>query len=144
MSIRAKVIYTLSGLLKHNSFAVNALDLPEADGWTKFRIALQGKDTKSMSLVQQMNVLLQIPQSLFAEKPSSFSAPCLFLLLPQLNHKTPILRPQMFSLLTHDLQNRFMPTLMQPISRILPVHPLPSLLSTHSVSTTLQKRLYLL
>jgi hsp70-interacting protein len=42
VTIRAKAIYTLSGLLKHNSPAVKALD---ADGWTKFRGALQGKDT---------------------------------------------------------------------------------------------------
>ncbi|KAF8797550.1 Fes1-domain-containing protein [Phlegmacium glaucopus] len=41
VSIRAKVIYTLSGLLKHNSPAVKALDSPEADGWTKLRVALQ-------------------------------------------------------------------------------------------------------
>ena len=36
----------MSGLLKHNSPAVKALDSPEADGWTKLRVALQGKDTK--------------------------------------------------------------------------------------------------
>lgn len=41
VSIRAKAIYTLSGLLKHNSPAVEALELPETDGWSKLRVALQ-------------------------------------------------------------------------------------------------------
>jgi len=40
-AIRAKAIYTLSGLLKHNAPAVEALGLPEIDGWTKLRNALQ-------------------------------------------------------------------------------------------------------
>lgn len=41
-SLRGKAIYTLSGLLKHNRPAVEALGKPEADGWSKLRIALQG------------------------------------------------------------------------------------------------------
>ncbi|KAF8968839.1 armadillo-type protein [Flammula alnicola] len=40
-SIRAKALYTLSGLLKHNAPAVEALGKPEAAGWTKLRNALQ-------------------------------------------------------------------------------------------------------
>jgi hypothetical protein len=39
--LRGKAIYTLSGLLKHNRHAVEALGKPEADGWSKLRIALQ-------------------------------------------------------------------------------------------------------
>jgi len=40
--LRGKAIYTLSGLLKHNRPAVEALGKPEADGWSKLHIALQG------------------------------------------------------------------------------------------------------
>ncbi|KIM41805.1 hypothetical protein M413DRAFT_18747 [Hebeloma cylindrosporum] len=40
-SIRSKAIYSLSGLLKHNRPAVEALGTPEADGWSKLRTALQ-------------------------------------------------------------------------------------------------------
>jgi hypothetical protein len=41
-SLRSKAIYSLSGLLKHNKPAVEALGKPEADGWSKLRNALQG------------------------------------------------------------------------------------------------------
>lgn len=42
-SIRSKAIYALSGLLKHNSPAVEALGKDEEnDGWGKLRDALQG------------------------------------------------------------------------------------------------------
>ncbi|PPQ71325.1 hypothetical protein CVT26_011970 [Gymnopilus dilepis] len=39
---RAKAIYTLSGLLRHNAPALQLLNRPEVDGWTKLRNALQG------------------------------------------------------------------------------------------------------
>lgn len=38
-AIRAKAIYALSGMLKHNAPAVRALD---SSGWMKIRDALQG------------------------------------------------------------------------------------------------------
>ncbi|KAF8154170.1 nucleotide exchange factor Fes1-domain-containing protein [Crassisporium funariophilum] len=41
VSARAKAVYALSGLLKHNAPAVEALQNPEVDGWTKFRDTLQ-------------------------------------------------------------------------------------------------------
>lgn len=41
-SLRSKAVYSLSGLLKHNRPAVEALGKPEADGWSKLRNALQG------------------------------------------------------------------------------------------------------
>ncbi|KDR78336.1 hypothetical protein GALMADRAFT_245459 [Galerina marginata CBS 339.88] len=40
-AIRAKAIYALSGLLKHNAPAVEALSGPEVDGWIRLRNALQ-------------------------------------------------------------------------------------------------------
>ena len=39
---RAKAIYALSGLLTHNAPALQLLNRPEVDGWTKLRNALQG------------------------------------------------------------------------------------------------------
>ncbi|KAJ3572811.1 hypothetical protein NP233_g2830 [Leucocoprinus birnbaumii] len=41
LGARAKALYTLSGLLKHNAPAVKALDRPEISGWNKLREALQ-------------------------------------------------------------------------------------------------------
>lgn len=41
VSARAKAIYTLSGLLKHNSPAVKILSQPGVNGWEKLRDALQ-------------------------------------------------------------------------------------------------------
>lgn len=41
VSARAKAIYTLSGLLKHNSPAVKTLSQPGVNGWEKLRDALQ-------------------------------------------------------------------------------------------------------
>lgn len=41
LQIRSKVIYALSGLLKHNAAAVVELGRPEVDGWAKLREALQ-------------------------------------------------------------------------------------------------------
>ncbi|KAJ7271099.1 armadillo-type protein [Mycena rebaudengoi] len=42
--IRSKVIYALSGLLKHNATAVATLSRPDVDGWTHLREALQDPD----------------------------------------------------------------------------------------------------
>ncbi|KAF8900179.1 armadillo-type protein [Gymnopilus junonius] len=40
-AIRAKAIYALSGLLRHNVPALEQLNNPDVDGWTKLRNALQ-------------------------------------------------------------------------------------------------------
>ncbi|KAJ7353120.1 nucleotide exchange factor Fes1-domain-containing protein [Mycena albidolilacea] len=40
--IRAKAIYALSGLLKHNAPAVEALSRPEVQGWERLRAAVGG------------------------------------------------------------------------------------------------------
>jgi hypothetical protein len=42
-STRAKALYALSGLLKHNAPAVQVLDQPGIDGWTKIANSLQGE-----------------------------------------------------------------------------------------------------
>ncbi|KAJ7161066.1 nucleotide exchange factor Fes1-domain-containing protein [Mycena filopes] len=42
--VRGKVLYALSGLLKHNAPAVAALSRPDVDGWDKLREALQDPD----------------------------------------------------------------------------------------------------
>lgn len=42
VATRAKALYTLSGLLKHNAPAVKELDNPELGGWVQLRGALQG------------------------------------------------------------------------------------------------------
>lgn len=41
--LRAKAVYTLSGLLKHNGPAVKELDRPDIEGWIRLREGLQGK-----------------------------------------------------------------------------------------------------
>ncbi|KAJ6625991.1 nucleotide exchange factor Fes1-domain-containing protein [Mycena sp. CBHHK59/15] len=73
--IRSKVIYTLSGLLKHNAPAVAALSRPEVDGWTRLRKALQDPDLsvrrKGMFL---LNSLL-IPDAPASPSPSSTRQP---------------------------------------------------------------------
>ena len=40
---RAKAIYVLSGLLRHNAPAVAAFGTPEVNGWPKLRDSLQGQ-----------------------------------------------------------------------------------------------------
>lgn len=42
LAARAKAIYALSGLLKHNAPAVDELGKPDVGGWVKLREALQG------------------------------------------------------------------------------------------------------
>ncbi|KAI3621633.1 adenyl-nucleotide exchange factor [Moniliophthora roreri] len=42
--IRSKVIYTLSGLLKHNATALTKFDDEDVDGWVKLRQGLQDPD----------------------------------------------------------------------------------------------------
>ncbi|KAF9254977.1 nucleotide exchange factors-like protein [Marasmius fiardii PR-910] len=42
--IRSKVIYALSGLLKHNAVAVSKLDDDDTDGWAKLKQGLQDPD----------------------------------------------------------------------------------------------------
>lgn len=42
LQIRSKVVYTLSGLLRHNAPAVEALASPDVDGWIKLRDSLRG------------------------------------------------------------------------------------------------------
>jgi hypothetical protein len=41
--LRSKVIYALSGLLKHNAPALASMGQEDTDGWTKLRQGLQGK-----------------------------------------------------------------------------------------------------
>ena len=75
VSIRAKAIYTLSGLLKHNSPAVKALDSPGADGWAKLRVALQGKPPQNWALV-----LTKILIHVFSDPAISVRRKTIFLL----------------------------------------------------------------
>jgi hsp70-interacting protein len=42
LKVRSKVIYVMSGLLKHNAPAVRAMDELESEGWPRLRDALQG------------------------------------------------------------------------------------------------------
>ncbi|KIY44870.1 Fes1-domain-containing protein [Fistulina hepatica ATCC 64428] len=57
--LRSKVIYTLSGLLKHNAFAVRTLDDEGGLGWITFGDALQDPDiTVRRKTVFLLNTLL--------------------------------------------------------------------------------------
>jgi len=73
---RSKAIYALSGLLKHNAPAVEALSDPEVDGWTKLRDALQDPDiTVRRKTVFLLNTLLIPTTSTASESSSSLHTP---------------------------------------------------------------------
>jgi len=42
--LRAKAVYALSGLLKHNGPAVKELERPDIEGWIRLKEGLQGKN----------------------------------------------------------------------------------------------------
>ena len=42
-AVRAKVLYVLSGLLRHNAHAVKEFGSPEVNGWVKLRGTLKGR-----------------------------------------------------------------------------------------------------
>jgi len=44
-ALRAKAVYTLSGLLKHNGPAVKELDRPDIEGWIRLKEGQQGKNS---------------------------------------------------------------------------------------------------
>ncbi|KAF9481583.1 Fes1-domain-containing protein [Pholiota conissans] len=69
-SIRSKAIYTLSGLLKHNSPAVKALSNPDVAGWVKLRNALQDPSISVRRKVVFLLSSLLIPTSPTTSSPA--------------------------------------------------------------------------
>ncbi|KAG7092122.1 hypothetical protein E1B28_008496 [Marasmius oreades] len=74
--VRSKVIYVLSGLLKHNATALSKLDDDDTDGWVKLKHGLQDPDISVRRKVAfLLSTLLTPTESKFAGSEHNLHTP---------------------------------------------------------------------